>query len=224
RLESVGELEDQCARHQPASLPQRQAAARVRAPRAGVGPRRRLVKDRQRQLLRRLSGDADGQLTAGRALPFATRAARGHHQTAIRCVISCCRRVSLKRYIALACLLLWPQAVAAQSNTGSLRGVVTDKVGAAVAGARLQLTNAITRYTQTAVSDSQGAYRLLDVPLNEYTLAVEAPGFETVTRDIHVRSNLTQQVDVQLGVEGVRQEVNVQAARGLLDAEKTAPS
>ncbi|HKP12595.1 MAG TPA: TonB-dependent receptor, partial [Blastocatellia bacterium] len=130
----------------------------------------------------------------------------------------------MKRYVALACLLLWPQAVAAQSNTGSLRGVVTDKAGAAVVGARVQLTNAITRYTQTVVSDSQGAYRLLDVPLNEYTLAVEAPGFETVTRDIHVRSNLTQQADVQLGVEGVHQEVNVRAARGLLDAEKTAPS
>jgi TonB dependent receptor/Carboxypeptidase regulatory-like domain len=134
------------------------------------------------------------------------------------------RRFSVKRYAVIACLLLLPQAITAQSNTGSIRGVVTDKTGAVVANARLQLGNAITRYTQTAISDNQGAYRLPDVPLNDYTLTIEAPGFETTTRDIRVRSNLAQQVDVQLGVVGVRQEVDVQAARDLLEAEKAAPT
>src|ERR1044071_3370393 len=126
-------------------------------------------------------------------------------------MIRCRRRFNVKRYAAIACLLLLPQTILAQSNTGSIRGVVTDKTGAVVPNARLQLANAITRYTQTAVSDNQGAYRLLDVPLNDYTLTVDAPGFETTTRDIRVRSNLAQQVDVQLGVASVRQEVNVQA-------------
>jgi hypothetical protein len=134
------------------------------------------------------------------------------------------RRRSLRRYVVLACLLLLPPAITAQSHTGSVRGVVTDKTGAVVANARLRLSNPITRYTQTAISDHQGAYRLLGVPLNDYLLTIEAPDFETTTRDIRVRSNLAQQVDVQLGVGIAHQEITVQAARGLLEAEKTAPT
>lgn len=130
----------------------------------------------------------------------------------------------MKRYLVIACLLLLPQAVTAQSNTGTLRGVVTDKAGAVVPAARLQLANAITQYTQVTTSDQQGAYRLLDVPLNDYTLRVEAPGFETSVRNVRVRSALAQQVDVQLGVASVRQEIDIRAARDLLETEKTAPT
>ncbi|MEN3334087.1 MAG: hypothetical protein V7641_3452 [Blastocatellia bacterium] len=130
----------------------------------------------------------------------------------------------MKRYVVITCLFLLPQAITAQSNTGSIRGVVTDKTGAVVPNARLQLSNAITQYRQTTISDPQGAYRLLDVPLNDYTLTVEAPGFEPITRDIRVRSVLAQQVEVQLGILSIHQEVDVQAARDLLEAEKTAPT
>ena len=130
----------------------------------------------------------------------------------------------MKWFVVIAGLLLLPQAITAQSNTGSIRGIVTDRSGAVIPNARLQLSNAITQYQQTTISDHQGAYRLLDVPLNDYTLTVEAPGFEPITRDLSVRSVLAQQVEVQLGIQSIRQEVDVQAARGLLEAEKTAPT
>ena len=90
--------------------------------------------------------------------------------------------------------------------------------------AREELTNAVTRYSQTTTTDSQGAYRLIDVPFNDYLLTVEAKGFETTTREVKVHSNLAQQIDVQLGVAPVRQEVNVTAEPGLIEPEKTAPT
>lgn len=112
----------------------------------------------------------------------------------------------------------------AQSNTGIIRGIVTDKTSAIVSGAKVRLTNAVTNYVQEAVTDSQGSYRLIDVPFNAYRLRVENAGFEPSTRELIVRSNLVQQVDVQLGVAPVRQEVDVSATNELIEPEKTAPT
>ena len=125
--------------------------------------------------------------------------------------------------VVLTVLSLVPASYA-QTNTGIIRGVVTDKNNAAVAGAKVQLTNSITRYMQTTLTDSQGVYRLIDVPFNDYTLTAEAAGFEAAPREVIVRSNLAQQVDVQLGVAPVRQQVDVSPSRELIEAEKTAPT
>src|ERR1051325_4647026 len=110
----------------------------------------------------------------------------------------------MKLCVAIACLLLLTPTVTAQSNDGIIRGVVTDKNNAAVAGAKVQLTNAVTRYLQTTTTDSQGAYRLVDVPFNDYQLTVEAAGFEATSREVSVHSNLAQQIDVQPGVAPLR--------------------
>lgn len=112
----------------------------------------------------------------------------------------------------------------AQSNTAILRGTVTDKASAVVSGAKVRLTNPITNYSQEAVTDGQGAYRLVDVPFNDYVLTIETTGFEPSMRAVTVRTNLVQQIDVQLGVAPIRQEVNVSANHDLLEPEKTAPT
>ncbi|MEK6302340.1 MAG: TonB-dependent receptor [Acidobacteriota bacterium] len=111
-----------------------------------------------------------------------------------------------------------------QSNTAIIRGTVTDKTNAVVSGAKLRLTNALTKYSQETTTDGQGVYRLVDVPFNTYKLTIESGAFELETREVSTRSNLAQQIDVQLGVAPVRQEVNVSAASELIEPEKTAPS
>jgi len=111
----------------------------------------------------------------------------------------------------------------AQSKAGMIRGAVTDKTGAVVSGAKVTLTNAITSYNQTTVTANQGTYRLVDVPFNDYRLTIESGSFEPATRSVIVRSNLAQQLDIQLGVPSVRQEVDVSATE-LIEAEKTAPT
>jgi TonB dependent receptor/Carboxypeptidase regulatory-like domain/TonB-dependent Receptor Plug Domain len=121
-------------------------------------------------------------------------------------------------------LLALSVGVRAQTNVGIIRGTVTDQNGAAIKGAIVKLTNAITNYTQGAATDERGAYQLVDVPFNRYTLTVQAPGFEPSPREIVVRANLIQQIDLQLGVAAVRQTVEVNGTAELLDTEKTAPS
>lgn len=115
-------------------------------------------------------------------------------------------------------------SVRAQSNVGMIRGVVKDQNGAAISGARVRLTNPITNYAQSKTTDSAGAFQLVDVPLNHYTLTVEASGFEPSSREIVVRSSLVQQLDIQMSVAAVRQTVEVTGEGALLDTEKTAPT
>src|SRR5712692_1836684 len=121
------------------------------------------------------------------------------------------------------CLVL--MAVAhAQSKSAAIRGTVTDPSGQVVPAATVRLTNAISNYAQSAATDDSGAYELVDVPFNLYTLTVEARGFDVFTREVMVRSNLTHQLDVRLEVAPFRQQVRVVAGDELIDAEKTAPS
>ncbi len=131
----------------------------------------------------------------------------------------------IRFWLGLALLLSASLSSRAQSNVGVISGTVTDPRGAFVAGANVRLTNPITKYTQTAVTDDRGAYRLIDVPLNRYTLAIEAPGFERWLREVVVKSSLPLRLDAKLSIPVVSQTVNVVGVEGgLLDVEKTSPS
>jgi hypothetical protein len=127
--------------------------------------------------------------------------------------------------LVLALLLGVGLSSRAQSNVGVISGVVTDPRGAVVAGATVRLASPITKYTQTAVTDDRGAYRLIDVPLNRYTLVVEAAGFERFAREVLIKSSLPLRLDAQLSIAAVSQTVNVVGVEGgLLNVEKTSPS
>src|SRR5262245_8327916 len=93
---------------------------------------------------------------------------------------------------SLVLMLLLIGAAFGQTNAGIIRGTVTDKNNAAVSGATVRLTNPLTKYVQETATDNQGAYRLIDVPPNDYKLTVETTGFEAQSREIIVRSNLAQ--------------------------------
>ncbi len=112
----------------------------------------------------------------------------------------------------------------AQSKSAAIRGKVVDPKGGSVPGAQVRLANPITNYSQSAVSSDAGEFQLVDIPFHLYTLTVEAAGFEPFVREVQVRSNLDQRVDVRLSVATVRQQVNVVSVGEMIDAEQTAPS
>lgn len=112
----------------------------------------------------------------------------------------------------------------AQSNVGVVRGTVSDQSGAVITGATVKLTNSITKYDQTVVTDSQGNYQFIDIPFNHYTITVQANSFNQSVKDISVESNLTQQIDLQLNISSTTQIINITTAQELLNPDKTAPS
>ena len=81
----------------------------------------------------------------------------------------------------LAIALLSPVALVAQSNSGTLSGVVKDSTGAVVAAANVTITNQVTGYTKTVTTDASGRFTFPNVPFNPYQITAESAGLQGST-------------------------------------------
>ncbi len=101
---------------------------------------------------------------------------------------------------------------AAQDATGRVVGTVTDPSGAIVVGAKVLVTEVATGVTRDTVTGNDGVFQVLQVPIGNYKVAVEAPGFRrVVTSDSPLRINESLRVDVKLEVGATTDVVQVEA-------------
>jgi hypothetical protein len=101
----------------------------------------------------------------------------------------------------------------AQSGTTSLHGVVTDKSGAAVSGAKITLSNPELGLNRQATSGSEGEYEFIALPPGTYSLSIEAPGFrrfEQTKLQLLVNSPGTSNVKLEIGTATQTVEVSAQ--------------
>src|SRR5215212_9422509 len=75
-------------------------------------------------------------------------------------------------------------SVFAQTRIGTVQGTVKDPNGAVVPNAKVTIAQSVTGYNQTAQTDGQGAFKLVNVPFNTYTVRAEAEGFQGVEEAI----------------------------------------
>src|SRR5215216_1975338 len=79
--------------------------------------------------------------------------------------------------LSLVCLLMgFGGSAVAQQRTGSLRGQVSDELGALVVGATVTLT-AADGTQKTAVTNAEGTYTFNSLAPGQYTIRVASPGF-----------------------------------------------
>src|SRR5215472_14296869 len=104
-------------------------------------------------------------------------------------------------------------AVFAQTDTGSVRGTVTDAQSRVVAGAQVTITNADIAYSRSLKTDSAGGYVFQSLPVGHYNLRVTGTqgfkAFEEKGIILHVNDNLT--VDASLAVGATETTVEVTA-------------
>jgi hypothetical protein len=108
--------------------------------------------------------------------------------------------------------ILLATVLAAQQNSGTLRGVLTDASGAVIPAATVSLTSGNTRKTATTQTD--GSYTFVGLAPAEYTIKVEFPGFETFEKPVTVDAGRSVQFSIQLIPGGGRQEVTVSGGKG----------
>ena len=70
-------------------------------------------------------------------------------------------------------IVLFAAPVAAQSITGTIQGTVVDNQNLAVPAATVTVRNIDTNLTRVAVTDAEGLYRFLNMPVGNYELRVE---------------------------------------------------
>ena len=105
-----------------------------------------------------------------------------------------------------------PYAAVGQSDSSAISGVVTDASGAAVPNAKITITNAATRTTNTATSNGSGAYTIPNVPSGDYTVHVEASGFQGYdVTNVHVDPSIGRKVDAALKIGETTATVEVQS-------------
>ncbi len=133
-------------------------------------------------------------------------------------------RVGILRIMMCMVAIIAPGvSAAAQQITGSIRGTVIDPTGATVLGASVTAKQTETGLTRRALSDHNGAYVLLELPVGHYRLQVEAKGFETyIQQGITLDVNETAIVPVRLAVGVETQQVDVHADAQLIQGTVTS--
>jgi hypothetical protein len=105
----------------------------------------------------------------------------------------------------------------ATGNGGTIQGTVTDPSGAVVAGAEVTINNPVSGYSQSTKSGSDGAFRLTNLPPNQYHLQITLAGFQTFQQDVAVRTQVPIQVNASLALAGSSETVNVEASADVLE-------
>src|SRR6266852_119523 len=124
--------------------------------------------------------------------------------------------------LLLLLLLLVSGSMFAQTDSGRVRGTVTDQQGAVVPNATVTLTNRGTNRTQTAKSNGEGVYTFEAVPRGDYKIDVQQKGFKAVSAAFTVEVSQTKSVNLQLQLGAASESVDVSASVPLIDVETSS--
>jgi Carboxypeptidase regulatory-like domain len=105
----------------------------------------------------------------------------------------------------------------AQTNDGSLRGEITDNQGATIADAKVTATNLASQVTYNTTTTSSGVYFFSNLPVGNYSIAVEKDGFQKYVRtSVQVFSNQATEAGIQLVIGSSSTTIEVIAGADLV--------
>jgi hypothetical protein len=113
-------------------------------------------------------------------------------------------------------------SLSAQESRATLSGTVFDPSHATIVGATLRLTNLATGVSASANSNGDGQYRFLFVDPGNYTLSVEAKGFESyLEKGIVLNVSQASTVDITMALGSQSSTITVTSDAPLLETEKS---
>jgi hypothetical protein len=130
------------------------------------------------------------------------------------------------RFVIVFMLMFAPSLVASgaaqsQATTGVIEGTVSDETGGRLPGATVTLVNRGTNFTREIITDADGRFRGLLLPLGQYVITVNLSGFGRHTQDgVELGVGQTLVVPITLRLVSVAQEVTVTAAAQLVETSR----
>jgi hypothetical protein len=127
--------------------------------------------------------------------------------------------------IVVAALVLIQGKLAAQFTTASLTGAVIDQSGGAVSDAKVTIQNPDTGFAVSVGTGPTGSYLFSRLPIGNYRLVVEKPGFTTyVQTGIQLAVSQAAAQSVTLTVGAVSQQIAVSGDTPLVTTESATVS
>lgn len=127
------------------------------------------------------------------------------------------------KLLGLSACLLFLGVVDGQTTTATISGTVTDASGGAISGAAVTATNLATNVARSAVTLADGNYSIPFVPIGNYKVEVNAPGFKKFEQTgIVLEVNRHARIDAVLQLGAVSETVSVSADAPVV--ETTTPA
>lgn len=136
------------------------------------------------------------------------------------------KQLAMKRWASYVLLLALAGAAShkamAQSDTGTITGVIEDASGAVLPGSTVKLTNTDTSAVVTATASSAGNFNFPAQPRGNYRVEASHDGFQTTAQNITLQVSQTQSVELHLATGSVATVVEVTDAAPLVDTSTSA--
>src|SRR5581483_9426647 len=130
------------------------------------------------------------------------------------------KKIRLFVVIALLSLVVRTESVRAQSLvSGDVTGTVSDPQGRVVPNATVTLTNTGTQQSQNTTTNAEGVYRFSLLPPGQYSVKVEAQGFQNFERPVTVAVGQASSMNIQLAVGASSTTIEVAAEAGVVQTE-----
>lgn len=120
-------------------------------------------------------------------------------------------------------LLILPAVCQGQDANGRVVGTVYDQQDAVISGVQITITDADRNLSRSAMTDMDGYFQVLELPIGKYVVTAQRSGFQTVTSDEHkLQINQTLRIDLRMAVGAVNVKVEVKAKTA--DVETVDPT
>ena len=128
-------------------------------------------------------------------------------------------------WLVVVFALLTPSVAAAQGalERGALTGTVRDASGGVLPGVTVEAASpALIEKIRTAVTDSAGVYRIVNLDPGTYALTFSLEGFSQVKREnIEVRGSATLTIPIEMRVGSITETVIVSGESPVVDVQST---
>jgi hypothetical protein len=132
-----------------------------------------------------------------------------------------CSRVGFA--ILLMNLFVAPIGAQGLGGAGTIQGTVKDPTGGVMQAVQVRISNPVSGFSRTTTTDAAGKYVFSNLSPNPYHITVEAQGFQTLERDVDVRTGVPITADLTLALAGATTTVSVVGhAEDLLERDPSA--
>jgi Carboxypeptidase regulatory-like domain len=132
--------------------------------------------------------------------------------------------IQMKKLALVLALILGTEAhMLAQSANATLSGFVRDPQGAVVPNAKVTAEQTATHQIYTTTSNGDGVYNILNLPVGDYKVTTEAPGFKVaVVPSVTLQTAEVAALNVTLPIGAVTEEVVVTDSVPLINTQDTS--